>query len=350
MCKPSDQQKMMSIGDIMKVKSNYDYSLSLIRFIATAFIVTCHITWYLDNELAWWFNVGVQIFLCMSGFLYGNRAKISDDLTFLKNNIIKILVDYYVVVISVMLLFAVFAPEEVSLTTAVKVLLTYGTLNGGGHLWYISYCLLCYFITPFLFRCFESSKHIVIAFSVIGILAVVITEAFVDYFNAAWIFCYILGFFLGHILHRKKDKLFRAASFLIVAAAVILNTVQILQNYVLKSELTGIVALLYGRFCDYAHVFLGVSLFIILRAAFLRVFKKGYPDFIQKLCRCSDKYSYDVYLVHQFVIFGPFSLMKCTGILAVNVVLVIVTIVACAVVVNFVSGLIKNRIKVAGKK
>ena len=83
---------------------------------------------------------------------------------------------------------------------------------------------------------------------------------------------------------------------------------------------------------------------------FLRVFKKGYPDFIQKLCRCSDKYSYDVYLVHQFVIFGPFSLMKCTGILAVNVVLVIVTIVACAVVVNFVSGLIKNRIKVAGKK
>lgn len=50
----------------MKIKSSYDYSVSLIRLIATIFIITCHIMQYLSIELAWWFNVGVQIFLCMS--------------------------------------------------------------------------------------------------------------------------------------------------------------------------------------------------------------------------------------------------------------------------------------------
>ena len=97
--------------DIMKVKVDYDYSISLIRLIATFFIITCHIMQYLDVEPAWWFNVGVQIFLCISGFLYGKRDKISDDLTFYKKNIIKILVDYYVVIIPVILLFMVFIPE-----------------------------------------------------------------------------------------------------------------------------------------------------------------------------------------------------------------------------------------------
>ena len=43
----------------MKIKSSYDYSVSLIRLIATIFIITCHIMQYLSIELAWWFNVGV---------------------------------------------------------------------------------------------------------------------------------------------------------------------------------------------------------------------------------------------------------------------------------------------------
>lgn len=50
----------------MKTKADHDYSISLIRLIATLFIITCHIMQYLTIELAWWFNVGVQIF-CMEG-------------------------------------------------------------------------------------------------------------------------------------------------------------------------------------------------------------------------------------------------------------------------------------------
>lgn len=123
----------------MKIKSSYDYSISLIRLIATIFIITCHIMQYLSVELAWWFNVGVQIFLCMSGYLYGKKEKITDKLTFYKKNFTKILVDYYVVISPIILLFVLFIPEQISIITIAKSLLTCGTLSGGGHLWYIPY-------------------------------------------------------------------------------------------------------------------------------------------------------------------------------------------------------------------
>ncbi len=332
----------------MKVKANYDYSISLIRLIATFFIITCHIMQYLTIELAWWFNVGVQIFLCMSGFLYGKRGKIGDDLTFYKNNIIKILVDYYVVIIPVILLFIVFIPEQLSIITTIKVLLTYGTLQGGGHLWYIPYCLFCYLITPFLSRYFENNKHVTIRFLVLSVLVIVITETFFNYFNSAWIFCYILGFFLGNISYNEKTKLFRNMYILITVGAVLSNSIQIVQDYVLRLELDGITASLYGIFCNFAHVFLGVALFIVFKSIFSRAFKKGYPNSIKKLCIYSDKYSYDVYLVHQFVILGPFSLMKFTNNIGLNIVLIMAVIVVGSVIVNFVSNKIKYKIEAEG--
>ncbi len=329
----------------MKVKANYDYSISLIRLIATLFIITCHIMQYLNMEFAWWFNVGVQIFLCMSGFLYGKKDTIRDDLTFYKKNILKILVDYYLVIISIIILFLIFVPEQLSIVLIIKAFLTYGTLNGGGHLWYIPYCLFCYLITPFISRYFENSKNVITRFLAISILSVVLTETFFDYFNSAWIFCYILGFFLGYISNHGKLKLFRNMSLLIVVGAILSNSIQIVQDYVLKIELTGIVASLYGRFCNYAHVLLGVALFITFKYMFSKIYKKEHPVYLQKLCTYSDKYSYDVYLVHQFVILGPFSLMRCTNILWLNIVLIMVIITVGTIAVNFVSDQIKTKLK-----
>jgi peptidoglycan/LPS O-acetylase OafA/YrhL len=305
---------------------------------------------YLSIELAWWFNVGVQIFLCMSGYLYGKKEKITDELTFYKKNFTKILVDYYVVIIPVIFLILLIIPEQISIITIAKSLLTCGTLSGGGHLWYIPYCLFCYLITPFLSRYFEKKEHIFMRFLVLSIFSVVFIEAFLTYFNAAWIFCYVLGFFLGRIVEGEKVNLYSKMSVLIVIGAFVFNTIQVIQDYVIKFEFNGIFASLYDRFCNYAHVLLGVALFVIFKSLFSRAFKNGYPDFIKKICSYSDKYSYDIYLVHQFIILGPFSLMTLTGVLGLNLALIVIIVVVAAVVVNLISALIKRQIAVIGKK
>lgn len=331
----------------MNIDSKYDYSISLIRLASTTFIVACHIMQYLDIELAWWFNVGVQMFLSISGFLYGRKNTIEDDLQFYKKNIAKILIDYYVVVVTIILVFAAFLPKELSIIEVLKVLLTIDTLSGGGHLWYIPYCLFCYLITPFLCRYFDNSKNknTVKNLLFLCVLTVVIIEGFIDYFNSAWIICYIIGFFIGRISTDRNSKLYRNVSWTIVAGAILSNAIQIVQDYVIKLELTGIVASLYQMYCDFAHVALGAALFVSLKFILSAVFKMGYPEPIKKLCFYSDKYSYDIYLVHQFLILGPLSLMKITGIYGINIMLILVVTIICAIIVNFISSSVRYKLK-----
>ena len=89
-----------------------DRSISVIRLIAFSFIITCHIQQYLNINLAWWFNVGVQIFLCISGYLYGGRD-ISDDIMFYKKQLVKILVPYYITVIIVIVIQTFLFPQYI---------------------------------------------------------------------------------------------------------------------------------------------------------------------------------------------------------------------------------------------
>lgn len=49
-----------------------NYSVSFARFMAVLLIIGCHLLQHIFvSNLAWVFNVGVQIFLVVSGYLYG---------------------------------------------------------------------------------------------------------------------------------------------------------------------------------------------------------------------------------------------------------------------------------------
>lgn len=70
-----ERRTEMSESGIVKIgEGGKNNAISFIRMIAMEMIIICHIMQYYDFVLAWWFNVGVQIFLCISGFLYGQKA------------------------------------------------------------------------------------------------------------------------------------------------------------------------------------------------------------------------------------------------------------------------------------
>ena len=62
-----------------------DTAVSAVRFLSMLMIITCHFMQYLNIELAWWFNVGVQIFFTISGFLYG-RKTVNNPIKFYKKS------------------------------------------------------------------------------------------------------------------------------------------------------------------------------------------------------------------------------------------------------------------------
>lgn len=319
----------------------HDYSISIIRMTAMLFIVTCHIMQYLNCPLAFWFNVGVQMFLCISGFLYGKK-QVTNDVSFFKKQFVKILVDYYIVIIPAVLLLLIFAREEITGTAILKAIIAYDTLPGGGHLWYIPYCLLCYLITPFLSRYFEKESRTnggrsLLLLTVFLITVAILIENFFSFFNSAWIICYIIGFFLGKITERGNLKLYKATSCIIILLAFLSNSIQIAIDYLIRPEFSEFKALAYELFRSYAHVTLGISIFILMRSALSIITKNKLSKPIVKMCDLSDKYSYDIYLVHLFFILGPFSLMALTPSLPINILLIIICIFVSSVFVNFLS-------------
>ena len=299
---------------------NRDYSISAIRGISMLCIVMCHIMQYLNWELAWWFNVGVQIFLCISGYLYGKK-EIAQWGTFFKKGFRKILVGYYITYIPFAFVLY-FIMGTASGEQVFHGLLLNETLRGGEHLWFISTILFCYCITVFLSLIFpkqDRESHRLIKLGAVWILGPFVIELFFPFFHSAWIFCYILGYYLGRI---REREVYNRVSRIVCIGALLCNGVQILCDYILHVTFP-----MHDVFCDYSHVLLGASLFVILRYVF-----RNAGDCT--LLRLSDRYSYEVYLVHQFFILGPLSLMSMTENKVLNLFLVFSSIAVSAFAVN----------------
>ncbi len=318
--------KKINIGGV-----KHSYSISSIRLISLVAIVSCHILQYLDLELAWWLNVGVQVFLCISGFLYGQKI-VGEISTFYIKRFKKILLPYYIVVLPVIILYFLFARDKVSVAIAGKVLVLNATLSGGGHLWFVATILICYVITPLLESFYKdcNSKGRYIFITVVAVqIAALVCIGFADFYNPAWIGCYILGYALG--VNVNKRYISEKALSIIFAVLACMNIAQVYLEYFAKVQVSGTKGLILKGWESYNHVFLGVFIFLVLK----RVLDRIQPNAqIRKLLNMTDEYSYEFYLVHQFLILGPFSLMAITPFIGLNILVILIGICIFAILLK----------------
>ena len=80
-------------------------AISHIRVLAMLSIILCHFLQALNNNYAWLFNIGVQIFLVMSGYLYGNK-EIESWSKWYKKRFLRIYVPFILFFIAVLPLYA----------------------------------------------------------------------------------------------------------------------------------------------------------------------------------------------------------------------------------------------------
>ncbi|MDO5148129.1 MAG: acyltransferase [Oscillospiraceae bacterium] len=312
-----------------------DYTISAIRFLAMIFIICCHIMQYLNLELAWWFNVGVQIFLCISGYLYGQRC-IGDIPSFYAKRFKKILLPYYIVFILYGTFQFMFARNMFTFGAFLRGLLLNTTLQGAGHLWFVPTILMCYVITPLLERYrdkYIASGKSLFIYAVISVMIVsLFYGGFARFYNPAWISCYVIGYALGI----NKEKNYIKQHYIDIISVIVAgcgNSLQIYFSYVLDRTFPG-----YIYFCDYNHVTLGMCIFLLLYRFFNQInFTK-----LKKFLEITDKLSYEVYLVHHLIILGPFSLMKLTTITSLNIVVILAIIGILAFVLAQLENIIGN--------
>ena len=82
------------------------YAISYIRVLAMSSIVLCHFLQALESNWAWVFNIGVQIFLLISGYLYGHKY-IEGWISWFRKRFIRIYVPFVLFLIAVIPVYAV---------------------------------------------------------------------------------------------------------------------------------------------------------------------------------------------------------------------------------------------------
>lgn len=307
-----------------------DLTISFVRMVAMICIVVCHMMQYYNMELAWWLNVGVQIFLCISGYLYG-RKEIAKLGVFYRKNLMKILVDYEIVICVALLATMICADTILTIPVVLQALITVTTIAGGEHLWFIPVILLCYLLTPFYAwicdwaerKSKNTAVWLLIAVAILLLLNEIVYRGWISYFNAAWVNCYLLGFALRRLQQYPIwHKIFVLG---IVLVGGVFLSVQISVRYLQILPLTDTLRLVYYPMCDYGHVCFGIVLFCIGRISTRNL---NSLKIVQRVLQQSDRYSYQIYLTHHFFILGPFSLMAltdnnwCNGLIALALTIV----------------------------
>lgn len=318
-----------------------DYTISILRFMAMVFIIICHMMQYYNFFLCTWFNVGVQIFLCISGLLFGMHSMPSDLSLYIKRRFVRIYLSYVILIIPIIILFFIFHSDYISFPLAIKMLFSYDTISGGGHLWYIPTIMMCYFLSVFywlLYEKIEDPKKLLLLTITVLLIQVLIFETFLSYFNSAWINCYFLGFFLGQLRIKGFRQLKVQIEKTIIIIALVSNVIQITIDYFWPNiPFDGILLGCYHRYCNYAHVCLGVAIVILVTHFFRKVDWSDVNHAIRDALDLSDRYSYEIYLIHQFLILGPFSLMSLTNVMFVNVVIIIIGTLLLSIVLKWIS-------------
>lgn len=330
---------------VVSVKKR-EFSISIIRTLAFLSIISCHIMQYYGCWLAWWFNVGVQIFLCLSGYLYG-RKNINEDLKFYKYQFIKILIPYYIVTGIVIVAQLLFARSEISLACIAKALICYDTLSGGSHLWFIPTILFCYALTPLFEKINDyilEKKHPLLCCIVVFIVLSIIVRYFVSYFNFVWIACFYVGHVLGknEVKQSINGKVCKGAIYFVTACFIL---IQIIISNILKLGLNGRAKTIFAIACDFGHAFLGTSILLILLDLFRAFFNnREAPEFLIKPINFLDSISYEGYLVHQFFIFGAFSLLDKIKVSVIAVITVFIVTFICGFLVKTANVKLKKAV------
>lgn len=328
---------------------NRDWSISLIRLISLIMIISCHILQGLDLELAFWVNIGVQIFFFISGYLYGWKRRENLNIReWYKKQYVKLVRPLALLVIIMVIIDTTIFKIEYGITIIIANMIGlggfYGTLKATSHTWFVSYILVCYLITPLLnkikfekMRIYDFVKQLLI----IAIFLEILDFFKVTNINAAWIFNYIIGYYFAayyinsHKDHKKFDRVILIISTLILIPRLILQYGNLnFSNFIVTNK---------SILMSWSHVLLGVSIFIILFNLFTKIKVKKC-----KVLELSDKFSYYIYLVHQIFILNHLSVLFFTNYLSINILLIFGLSIIFGVLLyylNYVIGIICNKFK-----
>lgn len=322
-------------------------AISSIRVVASLMIVLCHILQGMDNELAWWFNIGVQVFLCMSGFLLAHSVY-SNWREYLWRRIKRLAYPYWILLTVII---PIYFLVGVKITWNQVIIYSLGMegvvgekIPGLEHLWFITTIIICYILLismDKLKKVIIKNREIRFWFS-LGLVCICIqlisTVTGIGINNGAWIATFFIGYFLSA---RYEYTIPNKLIYLAAPIIGITTGIRVYFSYLQEIKVEFLQKIFNILFIPWSKVLLGCFIFMVL----YNIFSKFYLD--RKLNRgvkWLDNISYEMYLVHQVIILGPLSLLKLTSKLWINLIIILILVILLSHLLHLSSGWISKKL------
>lgn len=329
---------------LFQLNASQSLAISTIRAIATLMIISCHVMQGYNHFLAWWINVGVHIFLFMSGFLLAH-SDYTNKLVFLKKRLKRILIPYWLFLLLVLPIFYYYTGSlNIGLKQIPKYLIgTIGfniNVTGIEHLWFLSLIIYCYVTAIFLSYLRNISCRLSASVFYLGlgaffyILHRLETATWIPFSYAAGIATFVLAFFISC---RYQGQIPRK---LVIGLGLTTAVTTLIRIYF---EHLSPVNKLPVRYVPWSKFFLGSFLFVTMYLLFSKINWETLPKTATAI-RTLAFYSYEIYLTHQIFILGPFSLLNLTSLKIVNLLVIAVLVTVSTVFLKWLSELVLLRL------
>lgn len=316
-----------------------DRSISLIRVTSMFLIILTHIIAEIDSIsfLSLVTNAAVHTFLFTSAYIF-SKKEIDNYWKWLKRRLERILIPSYIFIFILFIYYAlkdnVFYYSDL-LVYVFNLQGILGTFQGGGHLWYLTTIMFCYFITPFL-ALYKSSfikysrnqqKFLLISMVIIWLVISLVSPTNIGK-NIGYIVFYIVSYFLTIIIDRnlswKKFSVFTLLTIVVILCRLILKF------YIDGTNLYDVVVV------NICQGILGVYLFLLIdKFSFILQNRILY-----KIIYHLDKISYEMYITHFTFIVGPLLIWGATKNIIIDSFLVILITYLSAIILNIISNVV----------
>lgn len=295
-----------------------DSAISLIRIISMLFIIICHVGQYYGSAaIGQLFNVGVPIFLFISGFLYGKK-EIHTWMDWGKKRWFALLIPCYVWLLLLVITGLLTHIEVINGQSCWLVLLNlqgisflidaakWAQMSGGlGHLWFLTALMLCYAILPLL----QKAQPWILARSKGGIFCLIIAA-----FLTKCICNYTVGVHLGYLLTfsigyfwSKRWSMPSSRAIVVWSCIAIVSCALRVGGKMLWDD-----TFLYNKVIVYiSQTLLAICIFQILYWLHYQTRKSlSYTDMQGGPSQYIDKLTFYIYITHYIFLTGAFNVRQ----------------------------------------
>lgn len=310
-----------------------DKSIQITRIIAMFSIVLCHLVQQLGiSKLAMtaqFFNVGVFIFLFLSGYLYGNK-NISNLKSWLTQRFIKLMIPIYI------FMAFIFGVQIYQNTFDLKYLFIYilnlqrvlGTVPEASHLWFMTVLMFCYFITPLLNKYKDKickNYSFLIIWFIISIIICLLHG------DTGQILIYMLVYLFGYYYRNNQMNIKSLTSITVIIISLVIRLIG-------KELFDG--TLLYERIIvNITHLTLAFMIYKLVSNS--KVLMSKFPD---KIINYLDGISLYVYITHCIFMIGPIRTMGLTSNILFNTLLTLIMSYLSASLLKLLTEIITKKL------